>query len=201
NHGSHSSWPADALRARHEARLMFIPPVLALAIGVAIGLLIGWLAGRPEQARLRTEVDKERALHAERLRAYDEAQTRLREAFQALSAEALKSNTSAFLQLAETRMRDARTEAVADLDARRHAVDALIAPIAKALDQMDREIRDAERRRVESTCQLLQRIALLDSTGQDLRSQTARLVDALKRPGVRGRWGELQLKRVVELAG
>ncbi len=73
--------------------------------------------------------------------------------------------------------------------------------MAKTLEQVDREIRDSERRRVESGAQLMQRIASLDTTGQDLRGQTARLVDALKRPGVRGRWGELQLKRVVELAG
>ena len=74
--------------------------------------------------------------------------------------------------------------------------------MAKTLEQVDREIKDSERRRTRerrgaasSSC------ASLDTVGQDLRSQTARLVDALKRPGVRGRWGELQLKRVVELAG
>jgi DNA recombination protein RmuC len=66
---------------------------------------------------------------------------------------------------------------------------------------VDREIREAERRRAEAGAQLLQRIASLDTAGQDLRAQTGKLVDALKRPGVRGRWGELQLKRVVELAG
>src|SRR5207245_6789668 len=70
-----------------------------------------------------------------------------------------------------------------------------------ALEQVDREIKDAERRRVESGATLLEKIASLDSTGQNLRDETRRLTDALKRPGVRGRWGELQLKRVVELAG
>jgi DNA recombination protein RmuC len=69
------------------------------------------------------------------------------------------------------------------------------------LEQVDREIKDSERRGAETSTKLLERIASLDTAGQDLRSQTARLVDALKRPGVRGRWGELQLKRVVELAG
>src|SRR5919204_6941211 len=71
----------------------------------------------------------------------------------------------------------------------------------KTLDQVDREIKDAERRRVESGAALLARIASLDSMSQNLRDETRRLTDALKRPGVRGRWGELQLKRVVELAG
>ena len=69
------------------------------------------------------------------------------------------------------------------------------------LDQVDREIKDSERRRQQSSTELIQKIASLDTVGQTLRTETARLVDALKRPGVRGRWGELQLKRVVELAG
>ena len=73
--------------------------------------------------------------------------------------------------------------------------------MAKTLDQVDREIKEAERARIASGAALIEKIASLDAVGQDLRSQTLRLVDALKRPGVRGRWGELQLKRVVELAG
>jgi DNA recombination protein RmuC len=98
-------------------------------------------------------------------------------------------------------MREARTEAAGDIDARKKAIEDLLAPMAKTLEQVDREIKDAERRRVESGAQLMQRIASLDTAGQGLRDETRRLTDALKRPGVRGRWGELQLKRVVELAG
>ena len=98
-------------------------------------------------------------------------------------------------------MREARTAAASDIDARKKAIEDLLAPMAKTLDQVDREIKDAERRRVESGAQLLQRIVSLDTAGQSLRDETRRLTDALKRPGVRGRWGELQLKRVVELAG
>jgi DNA recombination protein RmuC len=182
---------------------VFIDPItlfLALPIGV-IGALVGWLAARSAVTRLRTELDKDRAVHAERLRAYEAAESRFREAFQALSAEALKTNNLAFLDLAETRLRDVRTEATADLDARKQAVEQLLAPMARTLEQVDREIKEAERRRLESSARLLQQMAALDTTGQDLRHQTGRLVDALKRPGVRGRWGELQLKRVVELAG
>ena len=175
--------------------------VLTLIVGLAIGTLAGWLASRSARGRLRTELEKDRAVHAERLGAYRDAETRLRDAFQALSAEALKTNNQAFLDLAETRLRDARTEATADIDARKKAIEQLLAPMTKTLEQVDREIKESERRRLESGAALMQRIASLDTTGQDLRSQTARLVDALKRPGVRGRWGELQLKRVVELAG
>jgi DNA recombination protein RmuC len=175
--------------------------IVTLVVGLAIGIAVGWLAGRPAYAGLRAELDTVRAAHAERLEAYDAAEARLRETFQSLSAEALKTNNESFLTLAETRLREARTQAAADLDVRQQAVESLMVPIVRTLEQVDREIRDAERRRIETDSHLLQRIASLDTMGQDLRTQTGRLVDALKRPGVRGRWGELQLKRVVELAG
>jgi len=179
----------------------FLPIVLTLILGLAVGVMVGWLASRPAHSRLRTELEKDRAVHAERLKAYNDAEGKLREAFQALSADALKTNNEAFLSLAETRLREARTQAAGDIDARKKAIADLLAPMAKTLEQVDREIKDSERRRVETGAQLMQRIASLDSAGQSLRDETRRLTDALKRPGVRGRWGELQLKRVVELAG
>ena len=179
--------------------------VAGLAFGGAIGALIAWLAARPAAARLQSELDKERAVHAERISAYQQAhqqaEGQLRDAFQALSADALKTNNEAFLHLAETRLTAARAEATADIDARKKAIEHLLEPMAKTLDQVDREIKDSERRRVQTGAELIQKIVSLDATGKDLHSQTARLVDALKRPGVRGRWGELQLKRVIELAG
>jgi DNA recombination protein RmuC len=175
--------------------------VLTLACGVAIGVFLGWLACRPSVLRLRDQLEGERAVSAERARTFELTDAKLRETFQALSADALKTNNRAFLDLAETRLREARAEAASDLDARKQAVEHLLAPLARTLDQVDREIKDSERRRAESSTRLIERIALLDSTGQELRSQTGRLVDALKRPGVRGRWGELQLKRVIEMAG
>ena len=178
-----------------------LPTVIPLVLGLAIGALVGWLASRPAEARLRTELEKDRAVHAERLKAYHEAEARLRDAFQALSADALRTNNEAFLALAETRLRQARAEATGDIDARKKAIEELLAPMARTLDEVDREIKDSERRRVESGAQLMQKIASLDTAGQGLRDETRRLTDALKRPGVRGRWGELQLKRVVELAG
>lgn len=173
----------------------------ALLVGLALGVFIGWLLARPEIARLRTELDNDRAAHLERIQAYESAEAALRQSFQALSAEALQTNNRAFLDLAETRFREARAETTADVDARRKAIDDLLTPMRKALDDVEKEVRDAERRRAQDGAQLVERLALLDSTGRDLRSETKRLVDALKTPGVRGRWGELQLKRVVELAG
>ena len=175
--------------------------VSILAVGVAIGALVGWLASRPAHARLQTELEKDRAVHAERLSAYQDAEAKLRDAFCALSSEALKNNNEQFLSLAETKLHQARTEAAADIEARKKSIEELLAPMAKTLEHVDREIKESERRRIETGATLIEKIAALDTMGQDLRGQTQRLVDALKRPGVRGRWGELQLKRVVELAG
>ena len=176
-----------------ESNLLIATTIGGLVL-LAAGVVIGWLATRPALARTQ-----------ERLRAVEGAEASLRdtyrETFRALSDEALKSNNQAFLALAETRLREARTAASKDIDERKTAIENLLAPMAKTLGDVDRELRESERRRLQNDAQLLQRIASLDTAGQDLRNQTGRLVDALKRPGVRGRWGELQLKRVVELAG
>jgi DNA recombination protein RmuC len=167
--------------------IALIPPIITLILGLGLGALIGWIATR--------------TVFGERLKAQQDGEARLREAFQALSADALRTNNEAFLALAESRLREARTQTASDIDARKKAIEELLAPMARTLEQVDREIKDSERRRVESGAQLLQRIVSLDAAGQTLRDETRRLTDALKRPGVRGRWGELQLKRVVELAG
>src|SRR5437667_11343407 len=157
--------------------MLLVATLIGAVLVFAIGVFLGRMIGRPV------------------------SEASLRETFQALSHEALKSNNESFLSLAETKLGEARAKAAAEIDQRKVAIENLLAPMAKTLGDVDRELRESERRRVESSAQLLQRIASLDTAGQDLRAQTGKLVDALKRPGVRGRWGELQLKRVVELAG
>jgi DNA recombination protein RmuC len=180
---------------------MIIAAGVAACALLALGALVGWLAAHPAVARLQTELVMERAVHAERVRSHEEGQAKLRDTFQALTADALKTSNEIFLQLAESRLREVRTEAAADLDSRRSAIENLLAPMKTTLDQVDREIKESERRRIETGAELIQKIASLDTVGQTLRSETSRLVDALRRPSVRGRWGELQLKRAVELAG
>jgi DNA recombination protein RmuC len=194
--------PPGASATRFIPRGPLIATVVAvLVIGHANGAFVGWLAGRPAQTRLQTELEKDRAVHAERLKAYQDAETKLRDAFSTLSREALDQNNAQFLSLAQTRFQQSRVEATADIDARRKSIEDLLAPMARTLEHVDREIKESERRRIETGTRLIEKIAALDTMGQDLRGETQRLVDALKRPGVRGRWGELQLKRVVELAG
>ena len=175
--------------------------MLWVAVGLGLGVLIGWLAARPTTVRLQSELNSARVSHAEQLQTWQRAEVSFRDAFDALGAQALSRNSEAFLQLADTRLRQARAEAVSDVDARKQAIEDLLAPMAKALDRVDAEVRDAERRRHQENATLLQQVATLDGNNRALQTETRRLVDALKRPSVRGRWGELQLKRVVELAG
>lgn len=178
------------------------PSTIVLAgLALVAGLLIGWLAARPTAARLEAQLEQERAAHAAQRQTWQQAEDSFRDAFASLSAQALSRNSEAFLRLAETRLKQARVEAAADVDARKQAIEDLLGPMAKTLERVDAEVRDAERRRHKESGELLQRMALLDGNSRDLQAETRRLVDALKRPGVRGRWGELQLKRVVELAG
>lgn len=174
---------------------------LWIAVGFALGALIGWLVARPSLVRLQVELQRERSAHTDQVQTWQRAETAFREAFASLSAQALSQNNETFLHLAETRLRQARSEATADADTRKKAIEDLLSPMAKTLERVDTEVRDAERRRHQESASLLQRVATLDVNSRELQAETRRLVDALKRPGVRGRWGELQLKRVVELAG
>src|SRR4029434_11052413 len=121
-----------------------IPSIITLILGLGRGALIGWIATR--------------TVFAERLKTHQDGEAPLRQAFQALSADALRTNNETFLTLAESRLREARTQAASDIDQRKKAIEDLLAPMARTLEQVDREVKDAERRRVESGAQLLQRI-------------------------------------------
>ncbi len=200
NHGCRSS-PQDGRRAILARPLEIVTAVIPAVVCLALGVLIGWLAMRPAVSKLETQLEQERAAQRDRVATWARAEGAFREAFESLSAQALTRNNETFLQMAEMRLRQARTETAADIDSRRKAIEDLLAPMAKTLERVDAEVRDAERRRLQDTSSLLARVAQLDSNSRELQTETRRLVDALKRPGVRGRWGEIQLKRVVELAG
>ena len=147
--------------------------ILVLTIGIVAAAVVGWLLGRASLNGLHSELAKERAVHAERLKTYADAEARMRETFQSMSADALRSNNQAFLTLAESRLREARVEATADIDARKKAIDDLVSPLSKVIEQVDRELKDSERRRVETSSALLQRLSALDTMGRDLRSETS----------------------------
>ncbi len=128
-------------------------------------------------------------------------QAQLRDSFQALAAAALKSSTDEFLKLADQKIGNVHKEAAADLGKRQQHLDALVAPIKDTLVQVDAKLREVEKSRMDDSASMRTMLSLVGQTQQQLQHETQNLVRALRSPGVRGRWGEVQLRKVVELAG
>ncbi|MCZ6670626.1 MAG: DNA recombination protein RmuC [Acidobacteria bacterium] len=156
---------------------------------------------RTASARLEADLDNERRASAEKLQLLEGAEKKLREAFQALSAEALRDNNQTFLDLARASLGEFQKSAEADLEARQKAVTEMVKPVQDSLKQVDDQLRGLETIRVEAYSTLTQQVRSMAETQRHLQSETANLVKALRSPTVRGRWGEIQLKRVVEMAG
>src|SRR5580765_6034157 len=153
------------------------------------------------KVKLETTIALERKANDEKLTILNQMTEELRESFQALSAEALKSNNQAFLHLAQSTLEKFQSEAKGDLELRQQAVENLVAPIGESLKKVDEQIRQMESTRDRAYGDLTTQVRSLISTQEKLQSETGNLVKALRSPTVRGRWGEIQLKRVVEIAG
>ncbi len=175
--------------------------LFGIALGAAAGALIAWLAGRIAIARILARLEAERQGSAEKLALLGRAESRLREAFSSLSAEALRQNNQSFLELAQTKLGELQQSASSDLELRRRAVDDLIRPIQEALARVDGKLHEVEKERVASYAGLIEQVSAMTRTQQALHAETGNLVKALRAPHVRGRWGEIQLRRVVEMAG
>ena len=128
-------------------------------------------------------------------------QQQLRDSFASLAADALKSSTDEFLKLADQKIGNVQKDASADLGRRQQALDALVAPIKDTLTQVGATLAEVDKHRVSDTASLRTLLGLVGQTQQQLQLETQNLVRALRSPGVRGRWGEVQLRKVVELAG
>lgn len=163
-------------------------------------------------AELATSLEQERKAAAERLAAaekaaeeklslLEDARQKLADAFQALSAEALKSNNQAFLQLAHESLQKHQAQAQGDLETRQKAIEQLVKPLAESLGKVDLQIQQLEKSREGAYAGLSEQVRAMTETQTRLQSETANLVTALRAPQARGRWGEIQLQRVVELAG
>ena len=121
--------------------------------------------------------------------------------FQALSSQALARNNQAFLELAQSTLAQTQQAARGDLELRQQAIGDLVAPVRASLDKVDSKIQELEKARAGAYAALQEQVRSLIETQTQLRGETGRLVTALRTPGVRGNWGEMQLRRVVEMAG
>jgi DNA recombination protein RmuC len=168
--------------------------IAGLIIGMVIGAAIGYLyAGR----RLGSATERARA--AEERAALVDGQ--LAERFQSLSAQALDASSARFLEMAEGRLRAENVQAAGELENRRAAVEHLVGPLKETLARLEAQLHESDAARRASHAALAEQVNISRHTTEQLRNQTQALVTALRRPEARGRWGELQLRRVAELAG
>jgi DNA recombination protein RmuC len=175
-----------------------------LIVGIVIGAAAALAATAPrvtEAVRLRRERDEasERAVRLEATLASERSMAADR--FRALSSEALRANNEQFLALAKQVLGSQQTEARGELEKREKAVQQLVAPIAESLVKVEGRLERLDRDRVQTSSILQQQLRTMVEAQDRLRSETGALVAALRKPQTRGRWGEMQLRNVVEMAG
>jgi DNA recombination protein RmuC len=188
-----------------------LPPIYLALIALAafgLGFLIHYLIARATQVRLESMIAQRDALLrndeariAEQAASLERAQSSLKAAFQEMAQDSLARNNKLFLELAEQKFNTHEARANADLSAKEKAVEGLIKPIHEALNKTREQIDALEKTRAQAYGSIKTEIEKMSSSQQLLRDETSKLVTALRRPEVRGQYGELTLRRLVELAG
>jgi DNA recombination protein RmuC len=192
------------LRSQHASlrtRLLLIEKELDAAkaeLARLLQLQTELVAGR---ARLESTLESERKTSNEKVELVTRASEELRNAFKAMASDALKNNNLSFLELAKASLEKFQSEAKGDLQARQKAVADMVAPVHESLNKVDAQIQQMEVARGKAYGDLHAQVQSLITTQKELQSETGNLVRALRTPNVRGRWGEIQLRRVVEIAG
>lgn len=197
--------------------------IILLGAALLIGLLCGWLiarlqAGQQLQQTLKTEQQEreellqqlarmeaqlaaEKQSAREKLQILNETQQQLENKFRALSSQALVANNQSFLELAKSTLENFQQQAQGDLQNRQQAINQLVQPLQESLQKVDHKIEQLEQKRSGAYARLDEQLKSLLSSQIKLESETGNLVRALRTPAVRGRWGEIQLRKVVEMAG
>jgi len=180
----------------------------AAATGLLLGLVMAWLIARRKQQRLLDKLEQsnrdlksQETLQSEREAAFEMANAKLTQAFSDLANRSLRANSDTFLKLAEQNLGTQQEKAKRELSERETAVEALVKPIRDALEASQKQISDLEKSRSEAYGGIKSQLEAMQLSQKSLRQETQNLVNALRRPEVRGRWGEITLRRLVELAG
>ena len=163
--------------------------------------LAGERREREQEAKARAAAEAELALERRNAAEKAEEERRLGDRFQSLSREALQANNQQFLQLAREQLGSIQQAANGDLEKRQLAIAEMVKPVKDSLEKVDGKIQELEKARSQAYGALTQQVRNLLETQNALRAETGNLVKALRAPSVRGRWGEIQLRRVVEMAG
>ncbi len=176
--------------------------------GCVIGGLAAWLFAQRQirahemaSMQWRTQLEAEQKHAQVQLELVRETEEKLAQSFKALSAEALRSNNEEFLRLAKANLETVQERASGELARRHQAFGELVAPISDSLAKVSQKINEFEQKRTSAEASLIGQMQLLADGNSRLNKETGNLVRALRNPTVRGRWGEMQLRRVVELAG
>lgn len=170
---------------------------VGLLIGIPVGLLIGMLRIQHYKSLLKTE----QLLHEQKLSTLQTAATQLADRFAALSSESLKQNNEVFLKLAEENLKRHHLQTKTEFEKKEKSIENLLSPIRETLDKTEKQLRDIEKDRKETYGSLSQHLKLMAESQNKLHTETQNLASALKRPEIRGQWGEITLKRLAELAG
>lgn len=181
-------------------------------LGGVIGLVIGYLLAvslkrgdaakaAAQQARLEAELAAAQREAQEKLALLNEARARLEESFRALAGETLKANSESFASLARSQLETLLAQEETNLEKRREAIEKAMAPLGESLKRYDEALKLLEKDRLQSYQELRMQARSLAEGQEKLRKETGNLVTALRQPQVRGRWGELTLRRTAELAG
>jgi DNA recombination protein RmuC len=187
---------------------------LGIAVGIAtlLGALIAYLITRAcldknilalheKNNDMYTKLQVEQAQNIEKITALNESREQLKESFSALSKHALDSNNESFLQLAQQKLGLFESRAQANLSEKEKSIETLLKPMTEALHKTEQQISSIEKERKEAFGSITTQLKLVTEAQYGLQSETEQLVRALRRPEVRGQWGELTLKRLAELAG
>jgi DNA recombination protein RmuC len=178
---------------------------ICLVLGLALGATVTLIAvrGRASSALVQAQaaLAHERELGAERLATLRDAEARLSDSFKAMSAEALQANMVQLTELAKAQLRTAQVEGKGDLEKRANAVEQMVAPLREQLVRVDNQLSALNKERHESRGRLESQLRSMTESQEKLRTETGALVTALRKPNARGQWGQMQLRKVVELAG